>query len=350
MSGLLRLPFFPIPTRVLEAKSTMPIEFKCPNCATVLRTPDASAGKKARCPQCGTIADVPETSPQSGESTAAAGPAAIDGDVRSGVSEHVQRSPFGEQAAGEPVAKPVDSKNPYASPSLQEPMTKPSSFDEAARKGLPWEAGEKSFATFWETAKLILSSPSEAFRMVRRDGGLVTPLLFAVAGGLAGALFSAVYGSLMQLAMFGVMSSTVGEGPDMAVGAGMLVFQVVLQFGMALVGGTVGVVIGLFISSAIYHVALLMLKGANHPFDATFTVVAYVTGATALIQVVPICGQYVYGIVALVYAIIGLSAVQQVSGGKAAAAVLLPLVICTVAMVMVIGGIIALAVGLSGGF
>jgi hypothetical protein len=329
----------------------MPIEFNCPNCSTVLRTPDASAGKKARCPQCGTIADVPDTSPESSGSATAAGPPAVDGDVRSGVSEQIARSPFGEQAPGGPAAEPVDSKNPYASPSLQEPIgVGKVPFEETGRKGLPWEAGEKSFATFWETAKLILGSPSEAFRMVRRDGGLVTPLLFAVAGGLAGALFSAVYGSLMQVAMFGFMASTVGEGPEMAVGLGMVVFQVVLQFGMALVAGTVGVVIGLFISSAIYHVALLMLKGANHPFDATFTVVAYVTGATALIQVVPLCGQYVYGIVALVYAIIGLSAVQQISGGKAAAAVLLPIVVCTAAMVLVIGGIIALVVGLNGGF
>lgn len=37
----------------------MPIEFRCPGCAKLLRTPDESAGKKAKCPQCGAIADVP---------------------------------------------------------------------------------------------------------------------------------------------------------------------------------------------------------------------------------------------------------------------------------------------------
>lgn len=37
----------------------MPVEFRCPSCSKLLRTPDESAGKKAKCPQCGAIVDVP---------------------------------------------------------------------------------------------------------------------------------------------------------------------------------------------------------------------------------------------------------------------------------------------------
>jgi hypothetical protein len=40
----------------------MPIEFRCPNCNQLLRTPDASAGKQARCPGCGQISPVPAVS------------------------------------------------------------------------------------------------------------------------------------------------------------------------------------------------------------------------------------------------------------------------------------------------
>lgn len=39
----------------------MPIEFRCSGCQKLLRTPDESAGKKARCPDCGSIVDVPAT-------------------------------------------------------------------------------------------------------------------------------------------------------------------------------------------------------------------------------------------------------------------------------------------------
>ena len=31
----------------------MPIEFRCTQCNKLLRTADASAGKKAKCPDCG---------------------------------------------------------------------------------------------------------------------------------------------------------------------------------------------------------------------------------------------------------------------------------------------------------
>lgn len=37
----------------------MPIEFSCPECATLIRTPDATAGKKGKCPGCAAIVRIP---------------------------------------------------------------------------------------------------------------------------------------------------------------------------------------------------------------------------------------------------------------------------------------------------
>ncbi|HND52264.1 MAG TPA: hypothetical protein PLV92_07700 [Pirellulaceae bacterium] len=50
----------------------MPIEFRCNGCQKLLRTPDESAGKKARCPDCGAIVDVPLTSGGAADSGSAA--------------------------------------------------------------------------------------------------------------------------------------------------------------------------------------------------------------------------------------------------------------------------------------
>ena len=41
----------------------MPIEFRCSQCERLLRTPDGTAGKKAKCPQCGAVVNVPTASP-----------------------------------------------------------------------------------------------------------------------------------------------------------------------------------------------------------------------------------------------------------------------------------------------
>ncbi|MDZ4821335.1 MAG: DUF975 family protein [Planctomycetota bacterium] len=38
----------------------MPIDFRCPQCGKLLRTPDNSAGKQAKCPQCAAILRVPD--------------------------------------------------------------------------------------------------------------------------------------------------------------------------------------------------------------------------------------------------------------------------------------------------
>jgi len=47
----------------------MPIEFRCDQCNTLLRTPDDTAGKQAKCPSCGAILPVPmrPTAPQAAE-------------------------------------------------------------------------------------------------------------------------------------------------------------------------------------------------------------------------------------------------------------------------------------------
>lgn len=52
----------------------MPIEFRCSSCNRILRTPDESAGKKARCPECGAIVDIPAATPAGSAPQAAPGP------------------------------------------------------------------------------------------------------------------------------------------------------------------------------------------------------------------------------------------------------------------------------------
>jgi DNA-directed RNA polymerase subunit RPC12/RpoP len=39
----------------------MAIEFHCPQCQRLMRTPDATAGKKGKCPGCGAITDIPRS-------------------------------------------------------------------------------------------------------------------------------------------------------------------------------------------------------------------------------------------------------------------------------------------------
>jgi hypothetical protein len=78
----------------------MPIEFRCLNCARLLRTPDDTAGKQAQCPECGKLTTVPGPEP------AVSGASPLGG-AASG-------TPFGAGAA--PPSRPTDAENPYQAP------------------------------------------------------------------------------------------------------------------------------------------------------------------------------------------------------------------------------------------
>jgi DNA-directed RNA polymerase subunit RPC12/RpoP len=50
----------------------MPIEFYCPGCGKLMRTPDATAGRKGQCPQCGTKVQIPISSVANAETASPA--------------------------------------------------------------------------------------------------------------------------------------------------------------------------------------------------------------------------------------------------------------------------------------
>ena len=114
----------------------MPIEFRCSGCNKLLRTPDESAGKKARCPDCGTIVDVPaagtgETgtgATPSSESPSGApapganpfGPAVPGPNAPPPPSSEFQDNPFSDAGRGPGSTRPMG-ENPYAAPRMAPP-------------------------------------------------------------------------------------------------------------------------------------------------------------------------------------------------------------------------------------
>ncbi len=112
----------------------MPIEFRCESCSKLLRTPDESAGKKAKCPQCGTVVDVPD-----GSSTAA------DESASSAFPPPAATPPSSPAESPSPFAglgdAPAASQNPYASPGLSTsvPEAKPSMTGELSHQKISFD-------------------------------------------------------------------------------------------------------------------------------------------------------------------------------------------------------------------
>lgn len=312
----------------------MAIEFRCDQCGKLLRTGDETAGKQAKCPSCGTVQAIPLPGAP-GSAPAPEMPSA--GAFGERPSPPPGQGPFGEM----PSLPPVASDNPYASPlSAGASFAEYQSVHSGPRTGPPWERNGPSTSSFVETIKLIYSSLGFFFTDMRREGGLGQPLLFAVIGGSIGGLAAACFNIGIQfLAMFaGAQNGPPGFGP----GAGAAF--IVVMFVVVVVLVPIGVVLQSFISAAVFHVCLMILGGANKTFETTFRVVAYSSGSTSLLLLIPLCGQYVQGIVSLVFSAIGLMHAHETSGVKATFAVLLPVLLCCGAVIAFYAAIIGVVV------
>ena len=200
----------------------------------------------------------------------------------------------------------------------------------APESGLPWERRQLLgfFKAFYDTVSVLLTKPGEAFIMMKREGGLTDPLLFGMIGGSVGTIVSILF----QIGLQSVIRTNTGlvDLFGVPVVVGLLVFS------------PLWLALWLFIGSGILHLCLMMLGGANRPFETTLRVVCYACGSTQLFNIIPICGAYVAPIYYIVLVCIGLTRAQETTTGKALLAIFLPIIVCcglmTVLFALIIGG------------
>ncbi len=187
------------------------------------------------------------------------------------------------------------------------------------RTGLPWDRRQELgfFTAFFETLKLVLHSPAEAFTAMKTEGGLADPLIYAMIGGSIGWLFYFIFS--LFLGSLGMMSDHNVLAGVMGVGMGAIFMLLFIPIALAFV---------LFLSSAIIHLCLYLVGGATRTFETTFRVVCYSLGSTYPLMIVPVCGGVIASIWGLVAEIIGLGRAHETTTGKAALAVFLPLIVC----------------------
>jgi hypothetical protein len=196
------------------------------------------------------------------------------------------------------------------------------------RTGPPWEQPGPAVQRFIDTAKGVLLEAEKAFSTMRREGGLANPIVYYLIGGLISVLAQAIWNGIG-------LNPGYGMGPY----AGAGIFS-------SLILGACIVILGIFIWSGIVHVMLMLLGGQNFPFETTLRTIAYAHGSAAPIGAAPFCGGLIAGLWGLYAVIIGLSKMQEISTGKAAGAVLIPVLVCCV-LAFIFAGFIAAALGMA---
>lgn len=240
---------------------------------------------------------------------------------REGMANWQPLSQFPELGAATPAAPPAQIAAGVTSEAA------------APRSGLPWEHRQERglFNAFVETLLMVLTKPGEAFTIMKREGGLGEPLIYALIGGCLGGIVSLLFSlGLQSVGFFADRHNTFAAMTGM--GGGSVAFIVLVPL---------FIVIGLFIGSAIVHLCLMIVGGANQSFETTFRVIAFSQGSTGPLQMIPICGGLIAGVWALVCNCIGLARAHETDTGRAVLAVFLPLIVCC-------GGVLLIALMFGG--
>ena len=200
-----------------------------------------------------------------------------------------------------------------------QPGAAPTATTAAGRTGLPWEHRQERgfFNAFIETLTMVLTRPAEAFSVMKREGGLGEPLIYALIGGCVGGIVSFLFQlGFQSIGLFTDKNNSLAAMTGMGIGLGSIILVPLM------------IVIFLFIWSGLAHLCLMIFGGANQPFETTFRVFAFTQGSAGPLQIIPLCGGVISGIWAIVCNCIGLARAQETDTGRALLAVLSPLIIC----------------------
>ena len=212
---------------------------------------------------------------------------------------------------------------------------------ETAPPALPIEEADRPFFPgLLDTIKLFALDPMGGYSRMSLEIDLTKPLLYGLIVAWLGTFVQFLWSLVIQSSILGALSQI--EGMQEVLPA--------MFFGVA--GGMFGlflapvfILIGVFIWTAIVHLFLMMVGGANQGFTATLRVVLY-SQTAQVAQVIPLFGDLVATLWGLILCIIGIAAAHRTTTGKAAAAVLLPILLCCVCIGMAIMMAVMLGVAL----
>jgi hypothetical protein len=194
--------------------------------------------------------------------------------------------------------------------------------------GLPWEEPSAGLASIFPTAMRFIASPIEAFTKMSLTVDLVRPMAYFVAFVLLavpiGQLWRYVFWTRATSGLDLLPQDVMAQAPWLQVLLGRPTVLVVV--GLMIIAPLLNL-ITLFIWSAVVHLFLMMVGGAPNGFAATLRVTCYAQTA-GIAVIVPVAGGLIQPIWFLILQIVGLSQAHRVGGGKAAFAVIVPLVVC----------------------
>lgn len=193
------------------------------------------------------------------------------------------------------------------------------------RWDIPWERRSELGLVkgFWQTAKAAAFEPVKTMAGLEPDGEWWDAMSYAmVCYGLSISGTILLYGLIgAGVGAFALGSARDHVSPLLAVGIALGVVAAIA------VSIPIGAIIRVYVGAGIDYLLLLLVGGGRAGFNATFR--GYCYGLSpAMFGVIPGCGIYIWEIWRMACQILAYKSVHQMPGGRAAAAVISPVVLC----------------------
>jgi len=181
-----------------------------------------------------------------------------------------------------------------------------------------WDDEGPFFSRLWNTFVATMFHPNTFFNQTPTDEGIGKPLLYAIIVGSIGMIAIVAWETILIATS---MLPTLSQTPENAFMVPYLSISLIFW----VVAAPIFAIIWTFVYSGILHLSLIIIKGNEQGFEATYRAVAY-SMSTYWFDLIPICGWVVGPIWQIVLIIIGLKETHGISTGKAIVAFILPVI------------------------
>ncbi len=183
---------------------------------------------------------------------------------------------------------------------------------------------------FIDTWKKVITSPSEFYENMPKEGGFGEPLIFAAINFIVLGIGSAMVGIVLGSFGFALL------GGD----AGATFVSMIINVISNVIFTPIFGIIWLFIVGAVLFI-LFKIVGGSGSYEGTFRIVAY-SSAVSLLAWIPIAG-WLFGLYQIILNIIGGKYVHNLSTTRSAIAVLIPYILILGIVILIIGAAVIAA-------
>ena len=184
-----------------------------------------------------------------------------------------------------------------------------------------WERRKQigTFSALVETVRQVLAAPVATFKAMKREGGQATPLFFYLLVTTFATWVAVAYQLTVIMMYPEAMLGPLANSLDTASFVGILVFAMALSPMLVLLIG--------YCAAGIFHLVFQLL-GSSQPFEITFRAYCYAVAPASVFRLIPLCGDFLFFIAALVLLVFAFRETLRIDGTRATIGVILPSLLC----------------------